>query len=740
MNSCIPPEFGEARWIGQGKSVLADWRRPTLPAPIFRRDFRWEEPIREAKLYVCGLGLFECRLNGGRVGDAVLTPNESVYDRRWRYCVFDVGGLLRRGGNVLAFMLGNGMYNCQTADVWHFDKAVWRDYPKLLCSLWIDGEIRVVSDPEFLCASGPVVFDSWRGGEIYDARLERPCGSPEDLCEPEIWHPARIVPGPGGVGEPDFLPPCRVTARWEMRTENGSLYHAPYNLAGWARLRCRGTAGSRVTLRFGEESLPDGAGIDFSRIGRYIPDGTFQTDVYILKGGGEEIWEPRFTYHGFSMVSVQCEGDVTVLGLEACEIRQDFPRIGSIACSDGRLTLLNEMAERSIAGNSIHIPTDCPHREKNGWSSEAQLQCESALYFSDCADFYNAYAETLGDVQRPNGQLPGIAPTSGWGYNWGNGPVYDSALFNIPYFTWLHTGRAETMSRLFPHMIRYCEYCRTLEWDGFIVQGLGDWCVPPECRPADPEMVRTAYYIALLDRLERIGAVLGREKECEPYLARRAWLRERYNDRFYRGGGVYEEGGSTALALPLLFDLAPESERAAVAARLAEHIREREGAVDYGTVGSRVVPQALLKYGYADELLLLLRRDAYPGYGYWHREFQATTFWESWSEKMEVLSRNHAAFTNFASCFYRDFAGLRHDWRKPGGNHLRVEPCFAETLADFRAEYRGYVSGWNRAEDGAVEYSLTVPDSCTAELRLPGHAPRLCRTGTHSFRLARQSR
>lgn len=709
-----------AFWIANRGEAMISWEAPTLPAPLFRKTFELKESPQRAALRICGLGFFELYLNGKRVGDQVLAPSLTIYDRRYRYRTFDVAALLQPGTNVIGVILGNGLYNCQTPDCWHFDKATWRDYPKLCCQLEWDGGT-LGTDSSWLTADGPILFDSLRGGETYDARQEKEwLGRDIDAAE---WRPAAIVAGPGGIGEEDFQPPCRVVETLPMSACAPGLYVAPRNLAGWARLSVRGSSGSRVIMRFGERLTADGMHLDNRYIAAYVYDDTFQRDEYILKGEGLEVWEPRFTYHGFSHVEVEIIGAATIEKMEARVVHNDFAIHGHLTASDPTVEILQAAAENSILDNSVDLPTDCPHREKNGWSSEIQLQMDPAFFFSDCYDFYAAYIDTLGDSQRPSGQLSGMSPVSGWGYNWGCGPAWDSAFLHIPLEIYRFTGDAGVMRRNHDRMKKYLEYCATVAENQIIRKGLGDWRPPDGIEAAAPELICTAFYYRMITEWLQINRILGREEASAGYAELGEAIRRAFNAAFYHGEGLYGNGNSTAPALALVFGLADRGERDKIRQRLLDRLEERQYRVDYGTIGSRAVPRALLENDEVDTAWNLMRQPEYPGYLYWHHQFNATTFFESWTGEGDLTSRNHGAFTNIIGCMYEFFGGFRHELSRPGIGHLTIRPLAPAALRKFRAEYRGFVSEWER-RNGKIVYRLTVPSGSKATWILPGCPPR----------------
>ncbi|HBJ96560.1 MAG TPA: hypothetical protein DDZ11_09135, partial [Lentisphaeria bacterium] len=352
-----------AYWISAGAEMV-DWQAKVLPAPWFRKEFRIDGE-KSCEAFVCGLGYHEIWLNGRRVGNAELAPAPTNYDRHAGYLRYDISAYLKPGLNTIGAVLGNGLYNCHTTETWHFDKATWRDYPKLLLEIVADGQIILASDDSWkVTASGPITFDGLRNGEYYDARLEI-LGWAENGFDDSAWSRAVITAGPGGFLFEQTAPPCRVRELFPMKQIKPGLWDAGVNIAGRAELTVRGTRGSEIRIQYGDVLNPDGS-LHLNDIARFIKSGEFQTERYILKGGGAETWHSRFTYHGFRYAAVEISGNAEILSLTAQVIGSDFAETGGFSCSHPDMNELGRCTRRSILNNFVGIPTDCPHREKNG--------------------------------------------------------------------------------------------------------------------------------------------------------------------------------------------------------------------------------------------------------------------------------------------------------------------------------------------------------------------------------------
>ncbi len=453
MGLLQPGDWG-AKWVARTTDTNSN------PAPLLRRVFKLDGKIKQARASICGLGYYELYLNGRQVGDHVLDPGYTRYDRRAFYVTYDVTDQLKAGGNAVGVILGNGWFNCHTRAVWNFHQAPWRAAPKLLLQLRVDytdgRRETIVSDESWKCSTGPIVFDSIYGGETYDARLEKP-GWTTVAYDDAHWEGVQLVAAPPGKLAAQMMPPIKVheTLKPVKITEPKPglfLFDIGQNLAGRAELTVSGPAGARVQMRYGERLFPDGT-LDTRDIEQHVkrlgPEQQYQTDTYILKGDGRETWHSRFTYHGFQYVAITgFPGRPTLANLRAQFLHSAVPRAGEFTCSNPLLNRIQRAAYWSFLSNLQGIPTDCPHREKNGWTGDAHLACEQAQFNFFPVPVHQKWINDLGDEQKPAGQLPGIVPTSGWGYGFGSGPAWDSAFLLIPYYEYLYYGDTENFRRI----------------------------------------------------------------------------------------------------------------------------------------------------------------------------------------------------------------------------------------------------------------------------------------------------
>lgn len=704
-----------AFWISFGE-CLTDWNRPVFPAPYFRREFE----IRQGKryhLYVCGLGYHEVYLNGRRVGDHELAPAPTNYDSHAAYLVYDITDGLADGRNTIGAVLGNGLYNCHTAEVWHFDKAVWRDYPKLLLEI-TDGEHTVLASDDTWKVSldGPVTFDGFRNGEHYDARLEMP-GWDRNGFDDSAWRNAAIVPGPGGELFEQTAPPCRVKERFPMHRLESGTWDAGQNIAGRAELAVRGTRGSTVTIQYGDVLNPDGS-LHLDDIARFVKSGAFQTERYTLKGGGTEIWHSRFTYHGFRYAAVKISGEAELVSLTAQAIHSDLAEIGGFTCSHPDMNRLEHCTRWSFLNNFVGIPTDCPHREKNGWTNDTQLAADTGLFHFDLTGAYREWLGTLRDCQRPNGQLPGIAPASGWGYNWGSGTLFDTALFGIPRRIYLYRGDSSVMRENYGAFKRNVEFAGSLAKDGILKFGLGDWSHYEPSRAVVPELVTTGWYFHDLSILAEAAGLFGFADDEKRYREKAARVAEAFNNRFSNGGGSYANDEKTALAVAVGFGLCNGTEAELAAGLLDRQVRSDAYIADFGIVGAKFVPRVLAEHGFAESAFRIFTQEKYPGWCKWVRDGE-TTLLEDFAGSS---SHCHIMFGDLSAWMMQYAAGLEPDFRRPGFREVVLKPRAIASLNAVNAWYDsiyGRISvDWKRDPDG-IAFTARIPGGIPGKLELP---------------------
>jgi alpha-L-rhamnosidase len=718
-----PAAWAGARWIGATTNVEVQ------PAPMFRRQFELGAKVKRARATVCGLGYYELHLNGEKVGDHLLDPGYTRYDKRVLYVTYDVTDNLKKGDNAIGVMLGHGWFNCQTHAVWDFHKAPWRSAPKFLLMLKAelsDGRtVTMVSDNSWKCSTGPIVFNSIYGGETYDARLEKP-GWDAASFNDSGWLAAQLVDLPAGKLAAQMMPPIRANlpvkpVKLAEPKPGVFVYDLGQNLAGHAQLRVRGPAGTEVVMRYGERLGEDGT-LDRKFLDMHIatngPAQQFQTDTYILKGTGEEVYASRFTYHGFQYVEVTgFPGSPNLDNLRGVFLHSDVPVAGEFHCSNPLLNKIWRAARYAYLSNLQGIPTDCPHREKNGWMGDAHLAAEQALFNYHPAAVYTKWINDIADEQRPTGELPGIVPTSGWGYKWGNGPAWDSAFILIPYYMSLYYGDARILASHYDGFRRYIDYLTSRAKGGIVSIGLNDWAPAKTTTPAD--ITDTAYYYKDTQITALAAKLAGKEAAVRQYAELAASIRKAFNAKFYKpDASSYGNGSQTSLSCALYQGLVDSENTTRVLNSLVTAVEAADSHIDTGILGAKYLLNALIENGRADVAWRIVTQTNPPSWGWWIDQ-GATTLWEQWNG---TESRNHIMFGDISAWFYKALAGINPDPAAAGFKHFFVRPQLLGDLTSARADYdsiRGkIVSDW-RVEDGEFRLNLTVPANTTATVFIP---------------------
>ncbi len=690
---------------------------PPDTAPVFRKSFNLSAPAGKAELFISGVGFYEAFLNGTRIGDALLEPAFTAYDKTVYYNVHDVVSLLVPGENLIEVVLGNGWFNEQQPSDWNFHIAPWKNNPQLICELLVNDETVLISDASWQCCTTRITYNSLRCGETYDASIEAPAN----------FHKPRISRGAGGALIRQRIQPIRLQEIIEpaavIPVPDGTVtYDFGVNLSGNAEICVRGSRGGKVHITYAECLNPDGSVERHGIRASTMLANRFQEDEYILSGEGEEVWHSRFGYNGFRYAQISCE-NAELISIRARCFHTDLPKAGSFTSDHPLVNQLQDALLRSTRTNFHHIPTDCPHREKNGWTGDAQLSCEQALFNFDMKEAYIKWMADLVDSQRPNGELPAIVPTCGWGFNWGNGPTWDLALFEIPWRTYLYTGETEILERSFDAMSRYISFLEFTDDDGIWRNALGDWCAPEGTPEFPRQLIVTAYARRAIELYGKIAAALGRQEEAAYARRRCAEAREAFIRRFSGCCGDTQ----TYLCLLLAFDLTDEP-RDELVARLEKTIEAADFHMQCGIFGVKLIYNVLTDNGRFDLAWKLLNADGYPG---WKDMLSRnpSTLAETWNLNESL---NHHMYSSIGDWFYKGIVGIHLDEDAPGFRHVFLSPHVPEEMGFFCAEHETPM-GRMAVEWKDSVLTVTLPEGASATLSWKG-AEVLLAAGVHTFR------
>ncbi|MFI1393574.1 family 78 glycoside hydrolase catalytic domain [Streptomyces sp. NPDC020681] len=718
--------YGQGPW-GRGVGLGL----PELPAPLLRREFTVTKPVARARLYVSGLAYYDAEINGRRVGRQVLDPGFTDYDETVLYAVHDVTERLDNGVNAIGVTLGRGFFGMTTPNVWNWHTPPWHGEPRLLAQLEIDHpdgtRTTVTTGPDWRITDGPTLANSLYAGETYDAR-RAPRGWTRPGFDDSGWRAAPVQSAPKGTvrAQPhdpiEIVETVRPTGISEL-SPGVYVVDMGRTLAGWTRLTVTADAGTTVRLVHGEKLKDDGS--VHAETG-HVP-GRFQTDEYVCAGGGEEIWEPKFSYKGFRYVQIsglpQRPVPQQVLG-RVVHTRVD--EVSEFRCSEPFYERLDRAMRRTVLNNLHGIPTDTPMYEKNGWTGDAQLGAPVMTYAFGVHRFLSKWLGDLADSQLADGHLPVIVPSGGWGYNeLGPSPEWTTVYPFVIREMYRAYGDERAAREHWPTLTRYLDWEIGRLRDGLAVTALGDF-LPPGYGgnpPEDTRLTATAYLHRALLHTAEMGEILGEKPTADRYRATAGALRSAFNAAFLDpASGHYRTSKDpgyrqTSNAIPLAFGLVPESARASVTKSLVDDIAARGNHLNTGALGTSVLLRALTAEGHPEVAHAIATQRTYPSWGYWFDQ-GADTMWEMW--QLDSRSRDHYFHGTVVQWLYENVAGLR-----PGDAGYRtftVRPD-ARTGVDWARTSIRTVRGpasvdWAR-EGRGLRLTVQVPVGAQAEVHVP---------------------
>ena len=747
-------------------------KNKSLPAPYIRRSFTLDFIPSDARLHIAASGFYELYVNGENITKGYLAPYISNPSELICYDTYDITSRLRKGRNAVGVILGNGFAN-QTVTSWDFDKADFRAPLCFSLELSAEGEgesFALSSDESFKTHPSHIVYDMYRYGTHIDANLVI-----KDWAMPNFddysWQNALLADRPKGKTIPctaspivvkEELKPILITEQKNIcylknalhGTEDipstrisGYLFDFGKSTAGVCKLKIKGEKGQTVKLRHGERLADDGS-FNINSIYTMKADYAeyihlYQTDVYTLSGEGTEIFVPPFTYHGFRYVFVEGitpeQATDELLTLEV--LSSGFDRRADFSCSDETVNTLYKMGINADISNFHYFPTDCPHREKNGWTGDISVSAEQLLLSFDCSEDLRLWLKTLALSQREDGSLPGIAPTTGWGFKWGNGPMWDSAAVNVPYYIYKYDGNTDVIRECSDMIFRYLKYVQTRrDKCGLVAIGLGDWCQP---RGRDEEISAplaltdsaTVYDIAKKSAF--LFGVIG-EDERREYAEKLAdGMRSAIRENLIDYATMTASGAcQTSETLIISHGIVEGGERDLAYARLIELIREKDCHVYCGMIGLRYIFDVLADGGDIDLALKMICREDEPSYGSMIKR-GATSLCESTMENGLNESENHHFLGDIIRIFHNRIAGLRVNPNMNDCNEVLFSPVIPDGLDFAKGEYSfksgSATFGWQR-QDGAILAYITMPEGVKGRISY-GNIDCELKTGYNEFAL-----
>ena len=748
----LVPEDWQAQWIQQRSPEprSEEERFNDQPAPLLRKEFTVDKAVARARAYISGLGYYELHLNGKRVGDNVLDPGWTTYSRRVLYSTYDVTAQVARGRNAVGIMLGNGWFNPLPLRMWgqlNLREHLTVGEPRAILQLaidYVDGSSQIITtDTTWRTCQGPILRNSIYLGEVYDARHEQP-GWDGPGFPSANWEPAAPASAPLGALRAQTAPPIRVTRvlRPVNRTQPRPgtwIFDFGQNFAGCVTLRVKGPAGTVVRLRYGELLYPDGTlnamtsvagqikggGPNYVYSGTGAPKTAWQSDVYTLKGGAEEVYTPWFTFHGLRYAEVTgYPGEPPLEALAGLRLNSAVERAGTFACSNERFNRIQQQIEWTFLANLFSVQSDCPAREKFGYGGDVVATSETFLLNFDMARFYGKTVRDYADAARPNGGLTETAPFVGIadeGLGGGSGPVgWGTAFPQLQWQLYQYYGDRRILEEQYPLTRTWVEFLRARAKDNLLDNGISDH---ESLVPKPRALTGTAFYYYNVQVLSRIARVLGKTQDAERYAALAGEIKQSFNRRFLkRGTGAYDTATQACQAFALFLDLAPPEEREnALQVLVRDLLETHHGHLTTGIFGTRFLPLVLSDCGRTDLACAVVDRGDFPGWGHM-LERGATTLWEHWEFSDNTFSHNHPMFGSIGEWFFKALAGLQPDPEMAGRGHFIIRPQPAPNLTWVKGEYRSVrgpvASEWHVAE-GNINLRVAIPANMSATVYVP---------------------
>ena len=703
------------------------------PCPIFRRVFKAPDNLRHAYMYMAGLGYWKVLVNGHKVGPGVLYSTLYDYSKTVPFQTFDITKLLHKGRrNVITIALGNGWYNIMERDVWNWQDAVWKAWPRtrmnVLMRTTSGKDDWIVTNSTWQAAPGPRLADGLYNGEVYDAALEIHGWNNPKRALASAAH-ADIVKAPAGRLTAQFMPPCEVEQRLAPLSITKVQPHVfvvkfPQNMSGWVTLTAKGQSGVPVVLRYGERLFANGL-VNRKPISCFAYTGTFQTDTIIPDNNRPFTYHPNFAYNGFQYVQINgLAARHDILKMQADFIHTAFHRSGVFWSSNPLLNAIVDATGRSYCSNYLGYPTDCPTREKNGWTGDAWLGSVQGMMTYNNQLGYAKWLSDIHDTQYANGALRVVmANPSGWDWDGGKypDPDWESAYEFLCWNQFLYDGDGRVLREHYHGLKRYFQFVMTYTSHDILPDhaSIGDWASSAKHTPPIAfTSTCILYHDAVL--LSHIATVLHRPRDATTFTMDAAAIRKALNKRFYKGQGVYSNGGQTAEAMPLYYGIATAAMRPLVLQRLVQDVHAHQDHLDVGILGDKCLFRVLSSYGHTALAYRMATQTTYPSYGQWILH-GATTLWEAWG--LDPASMNHIMFGDILGWMYNDLAGIRPDWRSPGFRTIFIKPHPVKALHWVRAEHDcpyGLIKSAWRWHGNQLALNITIPPASSAFVTLAG--------------------
>jgi alpha-L-rhamnosidase len=733
------------KWLNDGKQSPQEDKDfyANDPAPLFRKEFTLNKPIRKARLYLAGIGYSEASLNGSRVGNKVLEPGWTKFDKRVLYTLYDVTHQLSATTNCLGIRLGNGWYNPLPLKLFgSFDlrKVLAIGRPRVIAELrveYTDGTATVIpTDDTWRVGNSEILRNNIYLGEVTDARLAQQ-GWDKPGFNDNAWATPGIATEPIGELKAPHQPPIRVTSTWHSvkltEPHPGTyIYDLGTNFAGWAQLKLHVPTGTEIHLRYGELLHPDGTlnpmtgvagqikgtrqGTKESVGGPGAPPIAWQSDTYIASGG-EETYTPRFTFHAFRYLEIT--GLTTALPLEsvtALRLNAGVEPAGSFECSNPLLNEIQTMCIRTFKSNIFSVQSDCPHRERLGYGGDIVSTSDAFISNFNMSGFYSKAVQDWSDNALPDGMFTDTAPSVGIQYC---GVIW--AMAHPVLLDKLHKyyGDRSLAEQEYPAAKRWIQLVEKQYPDGIVTDGLSDH-ESLVATPA-PELVTPMYYHAV-KIIASMATRLLLEDDAARFNELAAKIRKAYQAKCVNAEtGKVGPGSQASQAIALYTHIVDDSARTKVLEYLLNDIELHRGHLTTGILGTKCMLEVLSQEGHADVAYRIATQTDFPSWG-WMLKNGATTLWEHWEFSDNTFSHNHPMFGSISQWMIQWLGGIHPSAQATGFDQIIIAPQTPAGLNWVKSSYnsiRGKISSnWSR-QGNQIKYEIEIPANSTAQITLP---------------------
>ncbi len=695
--------------------------------PCLRKAFSLKSPIKRAVLYATALGLYEADINGQRVGDHVLAPDWTDYRKRLRYQAYDVTALLKPGDNVIGALLANGWF---CGHIGNNGFEFFGKEPAFFAQLeltYADGSRGMIAtDKTWKSHDSPILASDFMLGEKYDARNEVP-GWDEPGLDDNSWPTVQTRAESARKLESQVMEPVRELVELKPKSLKETApghwtFDLGQNMVGVVRLKVSAPAGTKITIRHAEMLNPDGT------IYTANLRGAPSVDEYTCKGGGVEVWQPRFTFHGFRYVEISgLQGAPDLETVTGIVIGSDTMRAGQFACSDSRINQLQSNIQWGQRGNYLSVPTDCPQRdERLGWMGDAAVFVRTATYNADVAAFFNKWLVDVDDGQSAEGAYGDVSPNTMGGKG---SPAWADAGVICPWTIYEMYGDKRVLEQHLPAMTKWVEFMRrhshNLIRDGDRGSDYGDWLSINADTPKD--LIGTAFFAYSTHLLAKSYAAVGRKTEAKKYEQLFEKIKTAFNQRYVSPDGRLKGDTQCAYAMALKFELLPEELRPKAAVHLVADIKAKGMHLSTGFLGVSYLLPVLTQTGNADVAYQLLMQDTFPSWLF-SVKHGATTIWERWDgwtpdkgfQDPGMNSFNHYSLGSCGEYLFGGIGGIRP--ASPGFKQIRIEPVIRDGLtwanASFDSIHGKIATAWKR--DGTqMTLHVEIPANTTGTVCIP---------------------